>query len=990
MKKIVNLLMVFIIAPIAMWGQNTIVTDDDSYIGNNSAVLDVYSKTKGLLAPRMNSIQRASITTPAEGLLVFDTDADTYYYYANSAWHTINAPSLWSENTDTVHLADANKRVGVGTTNPLAKLTVQGDASLTADEPLFEVKNSAGDVIFAVYENEVKVNFKEGAKGVKGGFAVGGLTDTKATPTEYMRITQDSVRIYIKDPAKGVKGGFAVGGLTDTKAGKNNYLTIERDSTRIYVDNSVKGVKGGFAVGGLTDTKAGNSFLNLTSDNYLIGQGAGNSLTTGQFNSFMGYEAGFLSQSGMQNIFIGYKAGHTNESGNWNTFLGFEAGLSNTGSDNTFIGYKAGRAHTFQGGNVHIGSKAGEFATNGEQNIFIGESSGAYNETGSQNVFMGFKSGFENRSGKFNVYIGSSTFQSSTSSSQNVAIGNNVGVDVTSTVTSSVIMGDNALTNLGSGIPVLNSTFIGKNVGINIGTGATDIEDCIFLGTNAGDGIRNTEWDHIEGIVAVGNSSGANADGYRNVFIGYEAGSNFTGHQNTMLGYQVGTGNGSGTYNVYIGDQVAKTTVGDDNTFIGRLAGAWVSGDNNVFIGNRAGIASQVSPRTESNRLRIGINNLIYGEFDNRILEFNGDVGIGKTPAYELDVDGDVNVSAGSDYLINGTSISTQWTTNGSNIYYSGGNVGIGTSSPSAPLEIKNYGGDALKISHGSYLHGLAIDPWASSISAVNIDPTEEDQSIYFGRDVTASKWVFQSGDVGIGTTSPAAAFHLNNSSGDARMRLSASSGYSIIDFYNGTTYKAGMGFSHTGGHFFIYSGGNLAIKNGRVGISTTDPSYYLQLQYNSAAKPTSSTWTIYSDRRLKDISGNYNKGLTEILRLNPVIYRYKKDNGMGIKSTDTDAYGLIAQDVESVFPEAVGKNDKGFLDLDMHPIFIAQINAIKELNMKLEEQQLIIHSLKAKRSDKLPDENEIENLKKENTDLKLRLERIEKMLEQLNMKVAD
>lgn len=53
---------------------------------NASSVLDVESTTQGMLTPRMTTTQRNAIATPAEGLLVFDTDDNLFYYYSGSAW----------------------------------------------------------------------------------------------------------------------------------------------------------------------------------------------------------------------------------------------------------------------------------------------------------------------------------------------------------------------------------------------------------------------------------------------------------------------------------------------------------------------------------------------------------------------------------------------------------------------------------------------------------------------------------------------------------------------------------------------------------------------------------------------------------------------------------------------------------------------------------------------------------------------------------------
>lgn len=52
----------------------------------SSAVLDVSSTTKGMLVPRMNSTQRTGIASPANGLLVYDTTTQSFWYRQSSGW----------------------------------------------------------------------------------------------------------------------------------------------------------------------------------------------------------------------------------------------------------------------------------------------------------------------------------------------------------------------------------------------------------------------------------------------------------------------------------------------------------------------------------------------------------------------------------------------------------------------------------------------------------------------------------------------------------------------------------------------------------------------------------------------------------------------------------------------------------------------------------------------------------------------------------------
>ena len=54
-----------------------------------SAMLDIASTSKGFLAPRMTTIQRTAISSPANGLLVFDTNTKSYWYFSTT-WKELN------------------------------------------------------------------------------------------------------------------------------------------------------------------------------------------------------------------------------------------------------------------------------------------------------------------------------------------------------------------------------------------------------------------------------------------------------------------------------------------------------------------------------------------------------------------------------------------------------------------------------------------------------------------------------------------------------------------------------------------------------------------------------------------------------------------------------------------------------------------------------------------------------------------------------------
>jgi hypothetical protein len=163
--------------------------------------------------------------------------------------------------------------------------------------------------------------------------------------------------------------------------------------------------------------------------------------------------------------------------------------------------------------------------------------------------------------------------------------------------------------------------------------------------------------------------------------------------------------------------------------------------------------------------------------------------------------------------------------------------------------------------------------------------------------------------------------------------------------------------------------------SNGNVGIGIKNPTYLLQLGTDSAAKPGTSTWTIASDARLKDVRAPFTRGLAAIEEIHPIYFNYKKGNALDLPS-DKEFVGIIAQDAEKAVPEAVNKDDKGFLHLTNDAIIWTLLNAVKELH-----QQFKTYVAKQLNSNSALEEK-TEKLEKENKQLKERLDRLEKLLD--------
>jgi hypothetical protein len=240
-------------------------------------------------------------------------------------------------------------------------------------------------------------------------------------------------------------------------------------------------------------------------------------------------------------------------------------------------------------------------------------------------------------------------------------------------------------------------------------------------------------------------------------------------------------------------------------------------------------------------------------------LDGSGGLGIGKTPgaAYKLDVNGSVN---GTGFCIGGVCKSDwsqvgQWTPgSGSSIYYNGGNVGIGTSTPlqglvgnggmelyvtSAVATFRIGTGLAGKNNAQVRFSGASGDNWAIG-SDVATNSGSRDFHFYDFAGTPGARLTIQSstGNVGIGTNAPSTAkLVISGTAGSPGIDLASSDVYAEMrvirnslnagdkDLY--LQYQAGVN-SKT--HIYSSNAETVTVSGGKVGIGNNNPGVALDV----------------------------------------------------------------------------------------------------------------------------------------------------------------
>ncbi len=266
------------------------------------------------------------------------------------------------------------------------------------------------------------------------------------------------------------------------------------------------------------------------------------------------------------------------------------------------------------------------------------------------------------------------------------------------------------------------------------------------------------------------------------------------------------------------------------------------------------------------------------------------------------------------------------------------GNVGVGTSNPLSKLHVygteSNPNGNAAAIQLSNVAAGSGLNNWFLRTGATGTNTPAGGFSI---GDNTATRFVIDnSGKVGIGTLAPTGSVEIKST--DTYQLVLGNPNTNPIDYtrilLTTPTFFGGQG------SWQISSIISLGLNYDKFLIADNSFGNVLSLSGDGNAT-LAGTLTQNSDLRLKRNIHPLENSLQKILQLNGYNYYWKNKN-----SDSSLQIGVVAQEMQKLFPELVKEDEKGILSVNYSGLIPVLIESVKEQQQQINELKKLVQQL--------------------------------------------
>ena len=844
---------------------------------------------------------------------------------------TVALPSVtFGTDTDTGFYRSASDRIGV--TNGGSVTAYFGTSTFDSGSTYgYSLKRTAGNATLPTYSftgdpdtGMYRSGNNELSFSTQGSNRVSILADGKIG----LGTTTPGVKTVIAGGALCVSGDATCDGNANTEG--QIHVNEVCDENGANCKDISTGWGASFSNVGLSFTTNADSSGIITKNNsrfiHDFNYGNNGTVTTIGRNTFVGYNSG--------NLTMGSTAGAPGLA-SYNTMIGYESFLNNTtGYNNTSNGYFSLRSNTSGAQNSSIGSNALELNTTGSDNSASGSYSLRNNTTGLRNTAIGFNSG--NLTGAFapnetsnnSVYIGAYSKALVSGGSNEIVIGANaVGAG-----SNTVVLGSDSITKT-----VLKGAIEASEICDETGSNCVDLSAGITPTPSGSD--KEIQFN------ASGSMSSSSAfewdDANDSLFIGDNS-------QTSSLIFNVNSSNG--IYSYVSGEMKFLSTskfnfsndlyisntgnIGIGTPFPSEILDAHKLGNARVKLHSyNVGTAGSEVILTKAGGSKAAPTALSNGDEIGKIL-FEGYAGTSsKKMAYitgEVDqsgavADGSAPGRLGFYTTSDGTTVPSE-----KMIIDNAGNVGVGISVPKEKLSVSG--------AHNFHVGGNIVHYFNSHFNAGPV----------FSEYVSGASYA---AEINFNRTTGKLSLTTSSNSGELNDPVISNADQLVLD------------------------------KNGNVGIGSAGPTEKLHVNGNILAD----SYLYTSDERFKKEIRTVDKALDGVRKLRGVTYVWKRESFPDRNFEDIMQFGLIAQEVEEVYPDLVNTNKKGFKSVKYANIVSILIEAMKEQDKivsKNKEMFQLMHdgiALKVENNTRA-----IASLKKENKDLKERVEKLEALVEKI------